>query len=78
MEENPEGLHLRYIVQKADGTVDPKAVYFVLRLDNHGDDPNHINACRRALRLYCCEISTTLPKLANDLTALLEKLETSS
>ena len=39
IEENPNGLHGRYIVTKASGEpVDERAIYFVLRLDQHGDD----------------------------------------
>lgn len=51
--ENPNGLHLRYIVQKADGTsVDDDAVYFVLRLDRGGSDKMHLQACRVAAIEY--------------------------
>jgi hypothetical protein len=51
--ENPTGLHRRYNVTKADGTpTDPNALYFVLRIDNKGDDAGHIRACRAALRAY--------------------------
>lgn len=51
--DNPDGLHQRYIVTKADGEpVDPEAIYFVLRLDGKGDDKLHIEACREAALAY--------------------------
>ena len=54
IEENPNGLHQRYVVSKASGEpVDPQAIYFVLRLDNGGDDNSHLEACREAARAYC-------------------------
>jgi hypothetical protein len=51
--DNPDGLHRRYTVTKADGkNCDPRAVYFVLRLDSLGGDSAHISACRAAARAY--------------------------
>lgn len=45
--DNPAGLHHRYNVTHADGSpTDPNAVYFVLRLDKGGRDPEHTAACR--------------------------------
>lgn len=65
--ENPLGLHKKYIIQHADGRpVDPSAEYFVLRLDDGGDDM-HIDACRAALRTYARRIKRYFPKLADDL-----------
>jgi len=46
---------------------DPKAEYFVLRLDIHGSDINHIKACRKAIIMYAVSIEPYLPKLAKDL-----------
>jgi hypothetical protein len=67
-EENPNGLHLRYIVSKTDGQpVDDDAEYFVLRLDKNGSDPKHIEACRKAIITYAVVIETHLPELAKDL-----------
>ena len=67
-EENPKGLHQKYIVSKANGKpVDPRAEYFVMRLDEHGSDPKHIQACRKAVLKYAFEIREHLPQLSNDL-----------
>lgn len=66
--ENPKGLHCRYIVTKASGKpIDWRAEYFVLRLDEHGSDPRHINACRKAVLMYTTEIESFLPELAADI-----------
>ena len=66
--ENPNGLHLRYIIKKANGEpIDPRARYFVLRFDRHGDDPKHIAACQKALLVYAAEIEPHLPQLAFEL-----------
>ena len=68
--ENPNGLHLRYIVQKANGEpVDPRAEYFVLRTDKHAKDQRHAAACRKALLTYAAEIESFLPQLAAELRA---------
>lgn len=62
------GLYPRYHLQKLDGTpVDPKAQYFVLRLDDGGSDPRHIAACRAAIQTYADHIEDHLPLLARDL-----------
>lgn len=67
-EQNPKGLHQRYIVQKANGDdVDESAEYFVLRLDKGGSDPKHIAACRFAVRVYAELIKDHLPELSEDL-----------
>lgn len=66
--ENPNGLHLRYIISKANGEpINESAEYFVLRLDNNGSDPKHIAACRKAIITYANEISTHLPRLSCDI-----------
>jgi hypothetical protein len=41
----------RYVVQKRDGTSTGQEDYFVLRLDNQGDDPIWIYACQLAARV---------------------------
>lgn len=67
-EENPDGLHGRYIVFKTNGEpVDEDAEYFILRLDKNGSDPNHISACRKAILTYAEEIKNYIPKLYDDL-----------
>ncbi len=51
--ENPDGLHRRYKVEKVHGEDDPRAFYFVLRLDQYGDDPWWIDCCREAANHLC-------------------------
>ena len=66
--ENPKGLHQRYYVLKTNGEqTDPRAEYFVLRLDQFGTDPIHIAACRKAALVYANEIKDHLPELSADL-----------
>lgn len=66
--KNPKGLHRRYIVSKVSGeSIDPRAEYFVLRVDRHGGDLRHVNACRRAILMYATEIEHYLPELAADI-----------
>jgi hypothetical protein len=69
MKDNPNGLHHRYNVTKANGSpVDENAVYFVLRIDNGGDDPLHIDACREAVLTYAKYLhGTRLAQLAREL-----------
>lgn len=65
---NPNGLHLRYVIRKSNGQpIDPKAEYFVLRLDNAGTDPVHVAACRKAVLVYAEAIKAHLPLLAKDI-----------
>lgn len=65
--ENQKGLHQRYKISKLWGKTDPKAEYFVLRLDLNGSDSNHILACRKAIQTYADAIESTIPQLAKDL-----------
>ena len=66
--DNPNGLHARYHVEKTDGTpIDPRAEYFLLRVDEFGKDPKHISACRKAVLMYAEEIKEHLPELSKDL-----------
>lgn len=74
--DNPNGLHGRYIVSKASGEpCDPRAVYFVLRLDDHGNDPDHIAACRSAAREYAANAPAHLKQMADELRELVELME---
>jgi hypothetical protein len=67
-QENPKGLHQRYIISKTSGEpVDECAEYFVLRLDKKGDDPIHIAACRQAVLAYAEAIKGHIPELSIDL-----------
>ena len=75
-EQNPNGLHLRYIITKTNGEpVGPEADYFVLRLDNQGDDPVHLQACRLAALSYADAIEHHLPQLARELRAKVASYE---
>lgn len=77
IQENPNGLHGRYVVTKASGEpVDPDAIYFVLRLDSGGDDKEHIAACRLAARCYASQFPFGHPlyQLGNDLRKLVAKM----
>lgn len=66
-DENPMGFHTRYVVSKLDGSpVNETAEYFVLRLDNDGDE-HHVAACRAAVLEYAKQIAPHLPNLAADL-----------
>lgn len=78
--ENPTGLHQRYIVTKADGSlVDPDAVYFVMRLDDGGKDSTHIEAGREAAMRWAQSIismgdkSKHLHQVANDVIQLVNQ-----
>ena len=62
-EENPEGLHARYQVLKADMSP-ANGEYFVLRLDSGCKDRHHLAACRKAAMTYADEIETHQPRLA--------------
>lgn len=69
IEENPDGLHRKYIVRKADGSPnDPNASYFVLRLDDGCRDEVHLRACRIAAAQYASEITRTAHKSPNEKT----------
>jgi hypothetical protein len=78
--ENPNGLHQRYTVAKANGEpTDPRAVYFVLRLDGFADDAAHLQACRAAARGYVEEAergrAPWLQLMAQELKRLLDYFE---
>lgn len=64
-----KGLYQKYRIEKTDGTpTDPKAVYFVLRLDTD-------LAARRAAATYAHACGEDNPQLAADLLALLQAIE---
>lgn len=75
--ENPHGLHQRYSVRKAYGKDDPSAEYFVLRIDNRGDDQHWLRACRDALAVLCDSLDDMehMPELSGDIRRELERLE---
>lgn len=57
----PAGLFGKYVISKSDGSpVDPKAAYFVLRLDTDAD-------ARKAMRAYARAIKDENPKLAREI-----------
>ncbi len=65
----PKGLYGKYRIEKADGSpVDPKAIYFTLRLDT---DPH----ARAAIRAYMESCREENPELARDLEKMLRKME---
>lgn len=79
-QENPHGLHGRYKIEKLNGEpIDPRAVYFVLRLDGFGNDPAHIQACRAAAKAYAEEAergrAAWLQRMAQELRRLVEYFE---
>jgi len=81
--DNPEGLYRRYRVTKVDdtdGAADPRAMYFVLRIDRYGDDPFWIKSCRKALRKLSKELvgSSAHSKLGRDIRKLLKELKNES
>lgn len=62
------GLLKKYNIQKADGSpVDPRAEYFVLRLDKGQKDKAHYLACRAAIREYAILINAVNPELSKAL-----------
>jgi hypothetical protein len=79
--DNPNGLHRRYTVTKNNGEpVDHLATYFVLRLDSHGRDGMHVEACRAAARRYALTIlanpeAAHLHQMAQELEILVTNLE---
>ena len=67
-EENPRGLYQKYVLARTDGReLDERAEFFILRLDEFGRSPEHINACRRAVLTYADAIAPIKPELARDL-----------
>lgn len=63
-----DGLYDKYIITKNNGeSVDPNAVYFVLRLDTD-------KLARRAAQNYALDMMFINPKLYSDLMKLINKL----
>lgn len=78
-DDNPKGLHSRYVVSRTDGRTEPNAVYFVLRLDGTGVDPIHVEACRAAAAMYSTVVgilpgSDHLHQMAKELDELVDKI----
>lgn len=77
---NPGGLHGRYKTEHVDGRpIDPRATYFVLRLDSFGDDELHAEACRFAAKGYAQYIFARAPnsleQVAKDLMEIVRDIE---
>lgn len=71
-----KGLINKYIIRRVDGTpINPDNHYFVLKYEGDGDE-KHINACRKALRVYAEEVRDFLPELSEELVATLRRLDT--
>jgi hypothetical protein len=66
-DQNQEGFHQRYRVEKIAGNTDPRAHYLVLRLDKFGGDEKWINACRKAAMTLADEVEKDFPFFAGDL-----------
>lgn len=66
--KNPDGPFSSFIDPEFElKEVDKRSEYFVMRLDNGGSDPIHIQACRNAVLHYAKEIKDHLPELSKDL-----------
>lgn len=57
----------RPIIEPKLKEIDEGSEYFVMRLDNGGNDQIHINACRKAVIYYAELIKDHLPELSKDL-----------
>lgn len=69
MSKKQKGLYKKYKISKVDGgKIDPKAEYFVLRIDK---DPHALNA----LKEYAFSVSIQNTKLSNDLWELIDKYD---
>jgi hypothetical protein len=71
------GLYRRYKVEKVQGESDPRAFYFVLRLDQYGDDQNWIDCCRESAGQLVAALNARsyLPNVASDLAAYLDSTQ---
>ena len=68
MKNKQEGLINKFIISRADGTILPEGViFFVLRLDAHGDEED-TNAARESALLYANLTKNT--RLVEDIKAL--------
>ena len=69
----PSELYGNYTILKADGTpVDPKGMYFVLKLNSF--DQVHARASQQAILTYANEIESMAPVLAREIRLLVEDL----
>lgn len=67
--DEPKGLYGKYRIEKADGSeVDPRAVYFTLRLDTD-------KHARAAIQAYIESCRDEEPELARDLERVLREFE---
>ncbi len=67
-DQEPRGIYGKYVIQKTSGEkIDPKAVYFTLRLDT---DPY----ARAAMLRYAEACQDDQPELARDILVLLGEL----
>jgi len=67
-EKDLRGLYGKYVVQKTEGEVDPRAVYFTLRVDTD-------KFAWVAIRAYVDACQEERPELARDLEELLRRFE---
>ncbi len=81
VEENPLGFHRRYqVIKHGETQEDPDATYIVLRVDSNGDDRDHIEFSRAAVRRYCEQVFRRPPehplrKMAEELWFLINQIE---
>ena len=69
MQKDRRGLYGKYKVEKSDGSpLDPKAIYFTLRIDT---DPH----ARAAIRAYIESCREENPELARDLERILVEVD---
>lgn len=69
MAGEPKGLYGKYKIIKTDGSsIDPKAIYFTLRLDTD-------RHARAAIRAYIESCQESEPDLARDLERVLHQVE---
>lgn len=58
----------KYKIYKTNGkSVDPDALYFILRLDDECKDKIHLEACKKTALTYVEEIKDHMPKLAKQM-----------
>ena len=76
--ERKPGLYQKYIIRRTDRKpIDPDNKYFVLKYEGEGDE-KHIDACRKALRVYAEEVKDFLPELSEELHNILNRLSKDS
>ncbi|MNL39075.1 hypothetical protein D3C87_1613300 [compost metagenome] len=82
-EERPNGLHLKYYIEKADGSkLDKEGIFLVLRVDKNNIDSTkeHVfrHACLEATKTLSNVIGDVMPELAQDLNNLIINIEQSN